>query len=180
MALLLAGSATVVAYETPENDKSKGYVTGSFESTTNLYNEDQVTSATVPDGKFGSNNYLKLDYYNDRLSAGLQMEAYSPVLVGFPSYLKGAALTSYYINWKDKDFDITAGTFYEQFGSGLLFRSWEDRALGQNNAVTGARLSYSFKDIASVKAIWGMPRYGMKFSQTQVKGADLSDMNPES
>ena len=174
LALLLAGSAKVVAYEAPENDRSKGYVTGSFESTTNLYNEDPSTSATVPDGKFGSNNYLKLDYYNDRLSAGLQMEAYSPVLVGFPSYLKGAALTSYYINWKDMDFDITAGTFYEQFGSGLLFRSWEDRALGQNNAVTGARLSYSFKDIASVKAIWGMPRYGMKFSQTQVKGADLS------
>ena len=172
IALLLAGGAIALA----ENDKdwSKGYVKGSFESNTNLYNEDAKSSATVPDGKFGSNNYLKLDYYNNKISAGIQMEAYSPVLVGYPSYLQGAALTNYYINWADEDFTITAGTFYDQFGSGLLFRSWEDRALGLNNALTGARLTYNYKDILAVKAIWGMPRYGMKYSQTQVKGADAS------
>lgn len=172
IALLLAGGAIALA----ENDKdwSKGYVKGSFESNTNLYNEDAKSSATVPDGKFGSNNYLKLDYYNNKISAGIQMEAYSPVLVGYPSYLQGAALTNYYINWTDEDFTITAGTFYDQFGSGLLFRSWEDRALGLNNALTGARLTYNYKDILAVKAIWGMPRYGMKYSQTQVKGADAS------
>lgn len=172
IALLLAGGAIALA----ENDKdwSKGYVKGSFESNTNLYNEDAKSSATVPDGKFGSNNYLKLDYYNNKISAGIQMEAYAPVLVGYPSYLQGAALTNYYINWTDEDFTITAGTFYDQFGSGLLFRSWEDRALGLNNALTGARLTYNYKDILAVKAIWGMPRYGMKYSQTQVKGADAS------
>lgn len=158
-----------------EGDKDKdGYLTGSFETMTNVYNEDGKTSAVVPDGHFGSNNYLKLDYYKDRLSAGVQVEAYSPVLVGYPSDLKGAALTNYFVRWTDDDFSITAGTFYEQFGSGLLFRSWEDRALGLNNALMGARLTYSFNDIVSVKAIWGLPRFGMKFSETQVKGADVS------
>lgn len=48
--------------EKSEKDWSKGYVTGSFETNTNLYHEDARSSATVPDGKFGSNNYLKLDY----------------------------------------------------------------------------------------------------------------------
>lgn len=153
---------------------SKGYLSGSFETNTNYYKEDGKTSAVVPDGKSGSNNYLKLDYYNDNFSAGLQLEAYAPVLVGYPSDLKGAALTNYYVKWADDDFSVTAGSFYEQFGSGLLFRSWEDRALGLNNAIMGARVTYSYKDIVAVKALWGMPRYGMKFSQTQVKGADAS------
>lgn len=153
---------------------SKGYLSGSFETNTNYYKEDDKTSAVVPDGKSGSNNYLKLDYYNDNFSAGLQLEAYAPVLVGYPSDLKGAALTNYYVKWADDDFSVTAGSFYEQFGSGLLFRSWEDRALGLNNAIMGARVTYSYKDIVAVKALWGMPRYGMKFSQTQVKGADAS------
>lgn len=156
------------------DERSKGYVTGSFETNDNLYHEDAKTSATVPDGKFGSNNYLKLDYYNSRFSAGVQMEAYAPALVGYSSDLKGAALTNYYVNWDDEAFSVTAGTFYEQFGSGLLFRTWEDRALGLNNALMGARVKYSYNDIVNVKALWGMPRFGMKFSETQVKGADLS------
>ena len=150
-----------------------GYVTGSIESNTNLYHKDPTSSASVPDGHFGSNNYLKVDYFNNRISAGIQMEAYSPVLIGYPSNLKGASLTNYHISWTDENFTVTAGTFYEQFGSGLLFRSWEDRALGHNNALTGGRLAYNLKDILSIKAIWGMPRHGMKFSETHVKGGDI-------
>lgn len=165
-------SFPVLASET--KDKERGYVTGSFETNSIYYNEDLKTSATVPDGLFGSNNYLKLDYYNEKFSAGVQMEGYAPVLVGYSSDLKGIGLTNYYVSWKDEDFSVTAGTFYEQFGSGLLFRSWEDRALGLNNSVMGARVTYSFDDILNLKALWGMPRFGMKFSDTQVRGADMS------
>ena len=177
LALAMLCSAFNVYAEEKSDEKdilSKGYLSGSFETNTNYYKEDGKTSAVVPDGKSGSNNYLKLDYYNDNFSAGLQLEAYAPVLVGYPSDLKGAALTNYYVKWADDDFSVTAGSFYEQFGSGLLFRSWEDRALGLNNAITGARVTYSYKDIVALKALWGMPRFGMKFSQTQVKGADAS------
>lgn len=151
----------------------KGYVTAGFETNTNRYLTDPETSATVPDGYFGSNNYLKIDYHSSRFTAGVQMEAYAPALVGYSSDLKGAALTNFYVNWKDEDFSVTAGTFYEQFGSGLLFRSWEDRAIGLNNAVMGARVTYSYKDILHMKALLGMPRFGMQPSQTQVRGADL-------
>ena len=174
VSLLLAGETLLSADNDKSKDSSKGYVTGSLESNTNCYVEDSKTKATVPDGNFGSNNSLKVDYYNDKFSAGIQMEAYAPVLLGFSADLKGAALTNYYLNWTDEDFAVTVGTLYDQFGSGLLFRAWEDRALGLNNALTGARLAYNFKDIVAVKALWGMPRYGMKFSATQVKGADLS------
>lgn len=177
LALAMLCSAFNVYAEEKSDEKdilSKGYLSGSFETNTNYYKEDGKTSAVVPDAKSGSNNYLKLDYYNDNFSAGLQLEAYAPVLVGYPSDLKGAALTNYYVKWADDDFSVTAGSFYEQFGSGLLFRSWEDRALGLNNAIMGARVTYSYKDIVAVKALWGMPRFGMKFSQTQVKGADAS------
>ena len=181
--LLVAGGALAVAAERPDSEdeavenkseKSRGYLSGSFETNTTLYHKDVKTSATVPDSKFGSNNYLKLDYYNNRFSVGIQLEAYSPVLVGYPTELEKAALTNYYVSWTDKSFSVTAGTFYEQFGSGLLFRSWEDRALGLNNAVMGARVSYNYKDIVAVKALWGLPRFGMSFSDTQVRGADAS------
>ena len=174
VAAALMLSAAAFAEESDKKERSQGYVTGGFETNTNVYLKDDKTLATVPDGHFGSNNYLKVDYYNKRFSAGVQLEAYAPVAVGFPNILEKAALTNYYVSWTDKDFSVTAGTFYEQFGSGLLFRSWEDRALGLNNAVMGARVAYNFRDIVAVKALWGMPRFGMKFSDTQVRGADAS------
>jgi hypothetical protein len=154
--------------------QEKGYLTGSFETTDHIYVKDEANRFIPNDDRFGSNNYLKLDYYNGNFSAGLQMEGYYPAIIGYPSDLNKFALSNFYVNWKDDDFQITAGTFYDQFGSGLLFRSWEDRALGLNNSVMGARVTYNFRDVVAVKALWGMPRFGMKFSDTQVRGADAS------
>lgn len=168
-------SFTANAQEEEEKQQKKGYLTGNFETNSIWYqSNDKATGAEAPDDKFGSNNYLKLDYYRGKFSAGVQLEGYLPVLQNFPTELKGIDLTNYYVTWQDERFNVTAGTFYDQFGSGLLFRSWEDRTLGLNNAVMGARFSYNFKDIVAVKAIWGMPRFGMKFSDTQVRGVDLS------
>lgn len=162
----------VTAYA--ENNKhNKGYVTGSFETNTNRYQSDPLTSATVPESGYGTNNYFKLEYFRNRLTAGLQVEAYGPALLGYASNLSGINLTNLYVSWKDKSFSATAGSFYEQFGSGLLFRSWEDRAIGLNNSLLGGRVSYSYKDIVSLKALWGLPRSGMTFSKTQVMGGDV-------
>jgi hypothetical protein len=170
LALLVLVSGTATA----QQDNKKGYLTGSFETNTIYYKDDSKTKAESPEDHFGSNNYLKLDYYHGKFAVGVQLEAYEPVLVGYPSELEKAKLTNYYVSWTDKDFSVTAGTFYEQFGSGLLFRSWEDRMLGLNNAIMGARFAYNYKNIVGVKAIWGTPRFGMDFSETQVRGIDAS------
>lgn len=160
--------------EQREGEKTKGRLTGSFETNSIFYVKDAKSGAITPQDNFGSNNYLKLDYYHGKFSAGIQGEAYMPVLQGYPTDLTKVALTNYYAQWVDDSFSVTAGTFYEQFGSGLLFRAYEDRTLGMNNALTGARFTYNYKDIVALKAIWGMPRLGMKFTDTQVRGGDIS------
>lgn len=166
--VLLPGAAGAQA------DGKNGYLTGSFETNTIYYKNDSKADSKSPEDHFGSNNYLKLDYYRGKFAAGVQLEAYEPVLAGYPAELEKAKLTNYYVSWADKDFSVTAGTFYEQFGSGLLFRSWEDRMLGLNNALMGARFAYNYKNIVGVKAVWGTPRFGMEFSDTQVRGMDVS------
>ena len=172
--LLTLALATLIAGTAAAQDTQKGYLAGSFETNTIYYRDDDKTGAIAPNDHFGSNNYLKLDYYRGKLAVGVQMEGYLPVLQSFPTELTGTKLTNYYVTWQDDAFSVTAGTFYDQFGSGLLFRSWEDRMLGLNNALMGARFVYNYKNIVFFKAIWGMPRMGMEFSETQVRGADLS------
>ena len=122
--------------------QDKGYVSASLESNNHFYVDDPVNdnftvSSALPQikegGFYASNNYLKVDYYNGRLSAGTQLEGYFPHTVGYPNNLNNMTLSNLYVNWKDDSYSVTVGTFYDQFGSGLLFRSWEDRALGLNN-----------------------------------------------
>lgn len=183
--LILASSLLFCVFSVSAQDN--GYLTGSLETNNYYYVNDEATGAMAGDDRFGSNNYLKLDYYDGKFSAGIQMEGYLPGSVGYPSELDGIDLSNIYATWKDEDFSVTAGTFYDQFGSGLLFRSWEERALGLNNAVMGARFTYNFKDVLAFKAMWGLPRFGMGVFtnntskattltnlETQVRGADLS------
>lgn len=173
--LLVAVVSGVGAKEqTDKKESPKGYLTGSFETNSIYYVDDAKTNAIVPDDRFGSNNYLKLDYYRGRFSAGVQAEAYLPVLQGYPAELKRFGLSNFYASWTDECFSVTAGTFYDQFGSGLLFRSFADRTLGINSALMGARFTYNYKNILGVKLIWGLPRLGMEFSDTQARGGDIT------
>lgn len=173
LAALVPGGLYAQTPDAPEG--SKGSLTGGYEANVIYYTTDGETNAIVPGGDHvGSNNYLKLNYTKGSFSAGVQMEAYLPGLYGYPTELDGIKITGYYAKWRDRNIGVTAGTFYDQFGSGLLFRSWEDRAMGINNSLTGAHFTYNLSDWLGVKALWGKPRLGMELAEAQVRGADLS------
>lgn len=154
--------------------EDKGSLSASFETNSIYYLKDDKTNAVVPDDNIGSNNYLKVDYTYKGFTTGFQVESYQPVIYGYPTELSGTKFVNYYAGWAKENFTVIAGSFYEQLGSGLLFRSWEDRALGLNNAMMGARFTYNFNDYVYLKALWGTPRLGMEYFDTQYRGADLS------
>ena len=158
-----------------------GQLSGSFESNSIYYVADtkmmDVASYAVPGDRFGSNNYLKLDYNYGRFSAGIQMEAYMPMLQGFnniPDAFHGFKLASKYVQWQDENFAILVGDIYDQFGNGLIFRSYEDRALGFNNSLEGVRGIYNFGNYVQFKGLYGRPRLYMDYEDSWIRGADLS------
>lgn len=155
--------------------QSDGYVSGGFETNTIYYVQDDANASMVPEGNMGSNNYLKVDFGKGNLEGGIQAEHYMPSLIGYPSQLNGFYLSNKYIRLRDAGFSVTFGDFYEQFGSGLLFRAYEDRSLGLNTAVQGIHLAYSYNDVVSAKALIGTPKLYMTYSDvSRVAGADLS------
>ena len=154
--------------------QERGSVTGSLESNSIYYLDDAVLGK--PEHPWGSNNYLKLDYALGGFTAGLQAEYYPQALAGYPSELQGAGLTGLYASWTGDWVEATAGSFFEQLGSGLLLRTWEDRELGLNNVLTGGRLSFHTPNRGlSLKLLGGLPKYGLwPTASTVVAGADLS------
>ncbi|MBC8455131.1 MAG: hypothetical protein H8D66_00040, partial [Flavobacteriales bacterium] len=63
-----------------------------------------------------------------------------------------------------------------QFGNGLIFRSWEDRQLGINNAIKGVRLKYYPSDDIELIAMYGHQRDGFNYTESTIQGlnADIS------
>lgn len=124
---------------------------------------------------YGSNNYLKLDWSNKHFQAGAQAEWHPQPLLGYDLGGKGFALPEKFIRYNTDNFNVTLGDWYDQFGSGLIFRSWEDRALGMNNSIGGARMEYkAFDGFIGAKLVWGHPRHLRKYSGTQILGSDIA------
>ena len=170
MMLLLSILALLVS---PSPDGGWGKVSCGLESNSIYYIDDPAVGGRI--NSWGSNNYFKLDWQRDSLSAGLQAEWYPQALVGYPSELKGAGLSSLYLGWRHGVVDVTMGSFHEQLGSGLLLRTWEDRDMGINNSITGGRLSLRTQDRRLMfRLLGGLPKYGVwPSAATAVAAGDL-------
>ncbi|WP_435412383.1 DUF6029 family protein [Psychroserpens mesophilus] len=159
-------------------------LTGSLESNAQWYVNDKglgdfddpIPEFALKNKHLRANSYLRLDYgFLDNFTVGLQVESYEPLplLSYYPEYI-GTDITNYYINFKNKKLDITAGHFYEQFGSGLLLRAFEERQLGLNNAIRGGRIKYMPTDYLNLTALYGNNRIGFEHSEGDVFGLDVS------
>lgn len=155
-----------------------GALTGSVESNSIYYFNDPVVGEEL-DATFGSNNHIKIDYNRGRLSAGLQGDIYLPALQGYELRNYGAAdpafaLATKFISYRGDNFGLTLGDFYDQFGNGLVYRSFEDRQLGLNNSTEGLRATFKPTDYLSLKAIVGRPRLYLEYAESLLAGVDAS------
>ena len=152
--------------------KIDGHFSGSFDSYTQFYQKDTKINAVLPQDRVGSNNYLKLDYNYKQFAVGIQFESYLPSIAGFPFSLNESKIANKYFKYTAKKFSVQAGDFYEQFGSGLVFRSWENRQIGINNALEGADIQVQPLDFLKLKAIFGRQRKMFDHANSVVRGAD--------
>ncbi|MFT5078212.1 MAG: hypothetical protein ACI825_000368 [Planctomycetota bacterium] len=157
-------------------EQDKGYFFGGFESNYQWLLEDEGINFLPGDDNFRANNYFQLNYNYGNFTAGVQHESYLPAaLLGYsPVYDNNNGIAHYYLNYKNDGLDITGGYFYEQFGSGLILRSWEDRQLGINNAIRGVRIKYAFTDYLDFTALYGQQRNGFALSDGVVQGLDAN------
>ena len=66
--------------------------------------------------------------------------------------------TDIFVSTTESFVDATIGSFYEQFGAGLAFRAYEDRALGYDNMMDGFRLIVRPYSGITLKGVYGHQR----------------------
>lgn len=172
LSIILLSAINVFAQQ--ENDtivKTKFKFNGGLESNAQWYLNDKEREIQHPEDPFRSNNYLNLRLNYGKFTVGTQIESYyKQALLNYNPAFKDTDFSLYYANYKSKTLDITAGHFYEQFGSGLLLRAWEDRALGINTALRGGKVNFKPVESVSITALYGRQKSGFHVTDGDVFG----------
>lgn len=152
--------------------QKKSQFSGSISSTNHLYLGDRAINFIRPGNPFATNTITQLNYSFSDFSAGIQYEAYLPPLSGYPYHLEGNKITGRYFRYSKNSLDVTVGSFYEQFGSGLIYRSYENRDLGINSSTDGLKVVFRPVQSLKITALYGMQRRFLELSKNYIKGFD--------
>lgn len=163
-----------------------------------IQHEALVPIPTIEEGYYLSNSYLDLGVRWDRGVGSGNRESE----LGFQSleFITRAELTQWPMLGYDPDFGgyglshlhvgatfdwgkITVGDVYGQFGSGMVLRLYEDRALGVDNALRGGKIEVTPYKGIYLTALGGKQRrywncyddgaWGWNYKQDAVLGANL-------
>jgi len=175
LALLGLGLSSL-SLKAQENQQDYGEIHGNFQTNAQYYLRDTLIDPTgdaYPDERMLAAGFLNLIYTKGDFMAGIRYENYQNNLVGLPEGFKGEGIPYRFARYKKDGYDITVGNYYEQFGSGLVFRTYEERGLGLDNAMDGLRLIVDIRPGITAKALVGRQRVYFNTGEGIVRGGDV-------
>ncbi|GBD04758.1 hypothetical protein HRbin20_00327 [bacterium HR20] len=138
------------------------------------YTPDSAINAPAVREKVLAQGFFNLLYSSERLRLGLRYEAYFNPLLGIDPRYEGNGIPYRFVQYLGDRFDVTVGNSYEQFGSGMILRTYEERSLGFDNSLDGVRLKVRPLDGVQLTALFGKQRAFFGLGPGIIRAADLS------
>ena len=142
-----------------QENSNQGIISGNIQTIGQYYKEDTLINAALPDHQYGFNGFANINYQKGDFRAGIRYESYLNTLEGYPVSFNGTGIGYRYLAWEKDKLGVTIGNFYDQFGSGMVLRAYEERQLGIDNSLDGIRLKYEPIKGMYLKAMIGKQRY---------------------
>lgn len=119
----------------------------------------------------GGEGWLSLRYSGHGFTGVVRFDGFNNSNLQNPtSALTAAGIGMFSLSKEAKKLTITAGHIYDQIGSGIIFRAYEDRGLLIDNALFGLHLRYRVNDHLSVKGFTGQSKNLFERWQPILKG----------
>ena len=148
-------------------------IRGNFETNLQSYFVDSSIGANEPTPERVLNNaHLNLLITKGSFTSGLRYESYLNALKDYDPQYRGNGIPFRFISYVSDGLEVTVGNYYEQFGSGLVLRTYEDKGLGVDNALDGLRLKYSPFTGLNVTSLIGKSRTYFDYSEGIIRGID--------
>lgn len=165
--------STYVESGSKEKKKSDVSVHGSIQADILFPETDYEIDNTVYDDKVLGNIFADVALYSKYVDAGLRFEYLQHPLPGFEPDYKGWGVPNIFVKARINKIELTVGDFYEQFGSGFILRTYEDRPLGIDNSIRGARVATRNINGMRFTLLGGVQRRFWDWDlKSQVYGAD--------
>ena len=155
-----------------------GQISGNLETNAKFFIRDTLIGATntpqYDHQLFGAEAWLNLNYSNWGFDLGLRFDLYNNSNLFNPtgSYT-GEGIGRWFIRKRIQELGISVGYLYDQIGSGIIFRAYEERPLFIDNALVGLRLEYDINDDWRVKGFTGRQKQQFDTYQPVIKGASI-------
>ena len=147
---------------------------GSVQADVLFPEEDNAIGTGEYNHKILFNTYADLNMMSKYVDAGVRLEFMKWPLPGFEPDFAGWGVPHIYAKGRYKGFELTAGDFYEQFGSGFILRTYQERSLGIDNSIRGARLKVTALPGIHITALGGIQRrYWDWKKSSQIYGGDI-------
>jgi hypothetical protein len=153
-------------------------LSGSLESNVNFYMRDeQIGAANTPQydhQQIGTDTWLTIraQIHGFDLGARYDIFANSSLLNPTDSYT-AQGLGRWYIGRKIGKLSLLGGHIYDQFGSGIIFKAYEERPLFIDNALVGLRAAYEISPEWTIKGIVGRQKNIFDLYPSILKGANI-------
>lgn len=153
-------------------------ITGSLQTNGNFFVRDTAIGASgTPQydfRKFGAESWLNLNYSNWGFDVGLRFDAFhnSNLLNPLGAYT-GEGIGRWFVQKKIDNFEFAGGYLYDQIGSGIIFRAYEERTLLIDQALYGVRAAYNFNENWRIRAFTGRMKRQFSTYGSMVRGAVL-------
>lgn len=171
-AVLILSLFAVTTTHAQINIGDKVTLSGSFQTDILFPQEDLAIGTGTYEDKILTNTYLDLNLRSKYVNAGGRFEFLEFPLPGFEREFGGWGVPYLYVSGKYKNVELTVGDFYDQFGSGFIFRTYEERSLGIDNSLRGGRLVFQPYKGINVKMLGGKQRRYWEHNDSYVWGAD--------
>lgn len=153
-------------------------VSGSLESNVNFYMRDPKIGAAGPPQyehqQVGTDTWLTLRAQVSGFDVGIRYDLFanSALLNPLSSYTD-QGIGRWYAGKKIGKLNILGGHIYDQFGSGIIFKAYEERPLLIDNALVGLRLTYELSPNWTIKGIAGRQKNLFELYPSVLKGINL-------
>ncbi len=153
-------------------------LSGSLESNVNFYMRDpQIGAANTPQyehQQIGTDTWLSVNALISGFDIGVRYDLFanSSLLNPTDSYT-AQGLGRWYVGKKIGKLSILGGHIYDQIGSGVIFRAYEERPLFIDNALVGLRASYEITPDWNLKGIIGRQKNIFDLYSSVIKGLNL-------
>lgn len=176
-ATLLAALVCILPIVASAQSNSLGsQVNGNFQMDAQYYRVDSAIGALPIPEKMMMNSWTNITYSAGNFNAGLRYETYLNPVNGYDPRYKGTGIPYWFVDYKTGQFQVTAGHIYDQFGSGMIFRTYEEHNLGYDNSLNGIRIKFNPVKGVELKGVYGTQRFYWTKGPGIVRGGD-ADVN---